>query len=112
MEVLVFVHVKVVERVSVRWVPITESEVDCDVKLDFTSAENVFEESVSLVELKCLEVDCLILTLVQGVLFLFFLKLGNVASEISKISVLSGLLRLKEFYSDFTLRVFIRKLRC
>ena len=63
-KVLVFVHIKIVKRVSVRWVPIAESEVDCDVKLDFTSAKNVFEESVSLVELECLEINCLIFALI------------------------------------------------
>lgn len=40
--------------------PIAESEVDCDAKLNFTSSEDVLEECVSLVESQLFKANTLI----------------------------------------------------
>ena len=50
MEVLVSVHVKVVERVPVRWMAIAKSEVDSNVELDFAASKHILKEGVALVE--------------------------------------------------------------
>ena len=50
MQVLVSVHVQVVERVPVRRVAIAHSEVDRDIELDFAASEHILEEGVALVE--------------------------------------------------------------
>ena len=48
------------KRVAIGRVSITQGEVDCDAKLDFTTTENVLEESVALVEVEVFEAYALI----------------------------------------------------
>ena len=60
MQVLVLVHVEVVERVTIGWVTIAQSKVDGDRQLNFTAAEDILQEGVSLVEDQVLEAGSLI----------------------------------------------------
>ena len=49
MQVFILVHIEVMEGVLVRWVSITESEVDGYTQLDLTATKNVLQKGVSLV---------------------------------------------------------------
>ena len=100
MQILILVHVEVVEGVLFRRVPIAEREVDGHAQLDLTASEDVLQEGVSLVENKVLEAARLILgSRIERELELAFAKLGNVAGEEAKVYVLATLLRLEEFKS-------------
>ena len=112
-EVLVPLHIKVVERISLGWITIAECEINGDIELNFASSENIFKEGVSLVEYAFGEGDGLLLALVQGKLALLLsLKLGQVAADVAEVRVLARLLGLEEFYSYLSLRIFICQLRC
>ena len=50
------------KRVTIGWVSITQGKVNGHAKLDFTSAENVLEESMALVEVEIFEANALITT--------------------------------------------------
>ena len=89
MQVFVLVHVKVVEGVSVGWMTITQCEVNSNGKLNLTASEDIFQESVTSVEIASLKCDFLIFSLVQRVFQLVLLELSNVAAEITEISVLA-----------------------
>ena len=80
MEVLVSVHVKVVERVPVRWMAIAKSEVNSNVELDFAASKHILKEGVALVEVQGLKSDGPIFALVEGVLSLVLFELRNIAS--------------------------------
>lgn len=108
MQVLILVHIEVMERVLVRWVPITESEVDGDTQLNLTAAKNVLQKGVSLVEIQIFKSSILVLTpALQLVLQLALTKHGDVASDVSQVDMFTALLRLEEFDSDFTFRVLV-----
>ena len=78
-EILVSVHVEVVEGVSVGGVAVAEGEVNRNVELDFTAAEHIFEEGVPLVEVEGLEGDCPVFAFVQSEFSLVLLELCEVA---------------------------------
>ncbi len=62
MQVLIFVHIKVMKRVPVRGVSIGQGEVDGYTELDLATTENVLQERVSLVEIKIFKSSILVLT--------------------------------------------------
>ena len=100
------------ERVSIGWISITQGEVNSDAKLDFTSAEDVLEESVALVEVEVLEAYALITTTPNNVvLHSSFSQLSNVAAEVAKVDMLATLLGLEELKSYLSLWVLICQLR-
>ena len=111
MQVLVSLHIQVVERGPICRGTIAEGEVYRDAQLYFAPAKHVLEEGVPLVEIQLLKPDCLVLSLGQSVFELIFLELGQVTGNIAEVFVLAGLLGLKEFQPNFALRVLIRHLR-
>lgn len=62
MKILVLVKIKIVKRIPVTWIAITESKVDGDAELDLTPPEDVLKERVSFVEDKILEAGALVAT--------------------------------------------------
>lgn len=108
MQVLILVHIEVMERIFVRWVPITKSEVDGDAELDFAATKNVLQKGVSLVEIQIFKSSTLVLTpALQLVLQLALTKHGDVACDVSQVDMFTALLRLEKFYSDFTFWVLV-----
>jgi len=80
------------ERVSLRWMSITKSEIDCDTELDLATAKDILKESVSLMEDKILESYSLIAVLsIQVEVNLSLLELSNGASELAEVRVLATL---------------------
>ena len=111
-KILVFVHVEIVERISIRGVTIAQRKVDCDAQLNLASTKDVLQKRVPLVEHNAVEPRALILTSTHQLeLKLTFAKLSYVAADVAKVDVLAALLRLEELDSNLALRVLIRQLR-
>ena len=90
---------------------IAQSEVNCHTQLDLTAAEDVLQESVSLVEIEILKPGGLVLSSANElVLQLAFSQHGYIASDVAQIDVFTTLLRLEKFDSNFSLWVFVREL--
>ena len=112
MQILVLVHVEVVERVPVRGVAIAESEVNGDAELDLAASKDVLQEAVPLVEVQVLKADCLVTTpACQLMLYLALAELCHVEAAVTQVDVLSTLLRFEELEADLSLGVLVGQLR-
>ena len=111
MKIFVFVHIQVVEGITVARVSIGKSEIDSNGELDLTTSENVLQESVPLVEGKVLETNGLVTaTSCQLELELALAQLGKIAREIAQVYMFTALLRLEELNANLAFWVLVSEL--
>ena len=95
--------------VAIGRMSITQSKVNGNTQLNLTTAEDILQESVSLMEDEIFEASRLVAaTTCQIELKCSLSELSDVTREVTEIDVFSTLLRFEKLKADLALRVLVR----